>query len=80
MKGITAYFALKAKVMLGFVTILWIVEIVNLVLGYELNRFGIIPREIVGLRGLVFSPFLQGSINHLMLNTAPLFVYVAYTH
>jgi len=73
-KGIAADLALKAKVMLGFVAVLWAVEIVNLVLGYELNRFGIIPREIIGLRGLVFSPFLHGSINHLMLNTAPLFV------
>ena len=74
MKGITTDLALKGKVMLGFVAILWAVEVVNLALGYELNRFGIVPREAIGLRGLVFSPFLHGSINHLMMNTAPLFV------
>ena len=60
--------------MLCFVAILWAVEIVNLFLGYELNRFGIIPRDITGLRGLILSPFLHGSINHLVLNTGPLFV------
>ena len=74
MKGLTADLALKTKVMLGFIGILWVVEAVNLILGYELNRFGIIPREVIGLRGLVLSPFLHGSINHLVLNTAPLFV------
>ena len=74
MKGFTAEVMLKVKVMLFFVAILWGVEVVNLIFGYELNRFGIIPREIIGLRGLILSPFLHGSINHLVLNTAPLFI------
>ena len=74
MKDFTADVVLKVKIMLCFVAILWAVEIVNLVFGYELNRFGIIPRDITGLRGLIFSPFLHGSINHLVLNTGPLFI------
>lgn len=73
MKGFTAGVAFKVKFMLCFVALLWLVEVANLMLGYELNRFGIIPRDTIGLRGLVFSPFLHGSINHLIFNTGPLF-------
>ncbi|OUR99188.1 rhomboid family intramembrane serine protease [Gammaproteobacteria bacterium 42_54_T18] len=74
MKDFADDVVLKVKVMLCFVAILWAVEVVNLILGYELNRFGIVPREIAGLRGLILSPFLHGSVNHLALNTGPLFI------
>lgn len=56
------------------VLLLWMVEIVNLVLGHQLCRFGIFPRTTHGLTGIPLSPFLHGSVAHLFLNTGPLIV------
>ena len=57
-----------------FILLLWIVEFVNLVTGNALLRFGISPRRISGLSGVLFAPFLHGSISHLLMNTVPLIV------
>jgi membrane associated rhomboid family serine protease len=36
--------------------------------------FGIYPREIVGLRGIIFAPFLHSDISHLFSNISSLFI------
>lgn len=36
------------------------------------NSFGIYPRNLFGLKGIVFSPFIHGSLEHLYNNTIPL--------
>ena len=38
----------------------------------NLNQYGIYPRSFKGLRGIIFSPFLHGSVGHLYNNTIPL--------
>ena len=62
----------RIQVLACCISVLWLVQIVNLLSGYQLNSYGIIPRELVGLRGIVFSPFLHASIEHLAMNTVPL--------
>ena len=47
------------------------VEIINLLSGYSLNAFGIRPRELGGLIGIFISPFLHGSVYHLISNIFP---------
>jgi membrane associated rhomboid family serine protease len=37
-------------------------------------QYGIIPRTILGLRGIAFSPLLHGDLNHLLANVPPLAV------
>jgi len=54
---------------LGFVTVIWVVELVNSQMDHQLNAFGIVPRSIYGLMGIPLSPFLHGGLNHLMSNT-----------
>jgi len=56
------------------VVLLWIVEVVNLVLGGGLDRFGIRPRETDGLPGIIWAPFIHVSVVHLVANSGPLFV------
>ena len=57
----------------GFVAILWVVQGINWVSGYQLNYlFGLIPREFTGLDGVIAMPLLHGSFAHLISNTAPL--------
>ncbi len=56
----------------GLVAIMWVAEILDQwVLGQHLDRFGIIPRTIIGLRGIPLAPFLHGNFAHLMGNTIP---------
>ncbi|MFW6296024.1 MAG: rhomboid family intramembrane serine protease, partial [Halothece sp.] len=56
----------------SLVAIFWIVEIVDLVFFQsQLDRYGIRPRSLIGLRGVLFAPFLHGGIGHLIANTVP---------
>ncbi|BAW96519.1 rhomboid family protein [[Synechococcus] sp. NIES-970] len=36
-----------------------------------LDVFGIVPRQPLGLRGVLFAPFLHGGFQHLIANTVP---------
>jgi membrane associated rhomboid family serine protease len=36
-----------------------------------LLSLGIVPRNVIGLRGILFAPFLHGSLAHLLANTIP---------
>ena len=49
--------------------VLWMVQMVNFLMGYRLNIFGILPRKPWGLLGILFSPFLHGSFSHLFMNS-----------
>ena len=52
---------------------IWIVEVVNLLLGYRLNAWlGLHPRDAWGLIGIATMPFLHGSLAHAAANTVPL--------
>lgn len=51
--------------------VLWVVEIVNALDNYGLNRFGLRPREVGGLWGILAGPFLHASAWHLLSNTGP---------
>jgi membrane associated rhomboid family serine protease len=51
--------------------IMWAVECVNFMFGGGLVRYGIIPHSVLGLRGIVFAPFLHGSFAHLIANSLP---------
>ena len=56
------------------VVVLWVVEIANASLGYKLDFFGVYPRHVESLPGILVWPFLHASAEHLILNTTPLFV------
>lgn len=54
---------------------MWVAEVVDTIaLDGRLDQFGILPREISGLDGIVWSPFLHGGFGHLISNTVPLVV------
>jgi len=58
------------------IAIIWIVGLVDLfLLGGRLRMFGIIPRTQIGLRGILFAPFLHASVAHLIANTGGLAVF-----
>lgn len=59
---------------LGFVAVLWVAEIVDTVLGNELDDEGIRPGTTDGLVGILLAPLLHGGFGHLIANTGPLLV------
>ena len=58
-------------VMVAFAGVLYVVEFIDQAGNLQLDRFGIRPREVAGLWGVLFSPFLHASWWHLISNTAP---------
>jgi membrane associated rhomboid family serine protease len=64
-----------AKILGGFVGVLWLIQIVNtLIFQGNLARFGIEPRSFAGLWGILFAPFIHANFAHLIANTIPLAV------
>lgn len=57
-----------------FVAIIWAVFILDGFLPGEFNDFGLSPRSVTGLTGIVTMPFLHGGWDHLLGNTLPLIV------
>lgn len=45
-------------------------------LGDNIYRFAMLPREISGLKGILFMPLLHSSFSHLLSNTLPLLILV----
>ncbi|WP_299797047.1 rhomboid family intramembrane serine protease [uncultured Maribacter sp.] len=57
--------------------LIWGVYWVELTLGVNFNEFGVKPRTLLGLRGVVLSPFIHGSLEHLYNNTISLAILLA---
>lgn len=63
-------------VMVGLLAVLWLVQIVNAVEGYDLsNEFGIEARDPASLPEIFTSPFMHSSWSHIEGNSGPLFVF-----
>lgn len=65
----------QIKIVFTICLILFGIEILNIVTGRYLNQFGIIPRDSSALYGVIFSPFLHGSLWHFLSNIIPLAVF-----
>ena len=57
-----------------FVLIIWIVFWFEVRFGFRFNDLGVYPRTFSGLKGIIFSPFIHSSMEHLYHNSIPLFV------
>jgi membrane associated rhomboid family serine protease len=58
--------------MVGIVTLMWLVEIINTIDSNHLRDDGIIPRNLDRLWGIFTAPFIHESFAHLISNTIPL--------
>lgn len=54
--------------------VMFVLVVVQLLLGPFLNRFGILPRTGQGLIGIALSPLLHVNLQHLVANAVPLLV------
>jgi membrane associated rhomboid family serine protease len=67
-------FRLAIRIALGFVALLWVIELLSLGLDVGPEDFGVRPRQLVGLIGILFAPLVHGDIAHLFANSLPLIV------
>lgn len=56
------------------IAVLWIVFAFDRVFNLDLYRFGVLPRKIKGLLGILISPFVHGDLDHLLSNSAPILI------
>src|SRR5205085_11881747 len=57
-----------------FVIILWIIQLLQWGADIDFGIFGIFPRSVSGLKGIIFSPLIHGSWSHLASNSIPLLI------
>ena len=62
---------------LYFVVLLWVVYWINIRFHVDFTEYGIYPRTLSGLKGILFSPFIHGNLEHLYNNSIPLLCLLA---
>jgi membrane associated rhomboid family serine protease len=67
-------FAHAVLVSAGMILCLFLVKGAEIIFHLHLEGFGIMPRTVSGLVGIIFSPLLHGNMHHLLANSVPLFV------
>lgn len=73
-KNAFRFSTLTLAIPLYFVLLLWVVYWFEVKFGFNFNKYGVYPRSISGLKGILLSPFIHGDIKHLYHNSVPLFV------
>lgn len=58
----------------SFAILLWLVKIFESVTGCDTIQYGVYPRKLGGLLGILTAPFIHGSPTHLLSNTLPIAV------
>ena len=53
------------------IVVMWGEELLDTALDGRLDRFGIRPRQLGGLDGIIFAPLLHNGFGHLIANTLP---------
>ena len=56
------------------VVLIWLVHLFQVLTTISLGSWGVYPREIFGLRGILVSPLIHADWGHLISNTPPFFV------
>jgi membrane associated rhomboid family serine protease len=62
------------RVVVGMLAIMWVAWVVNALDHYRLDQYGILPRNVGHLYGIVTSPFLHASFSHILGNSIPFLI------
>lgn len=78
------YFKWSVILPVTFVGLMWVIKIVEEVLMLRFGSFGVLPRDISGLKGILFSPLIHGDarvegayfgdFGHVFNNSGPMLV------
>ena len=58
----------------ALMSVLWIVQFMQYFYVFDFGPYGNWPRHLAGLKGIIFSPFIHGSFDHLISNSLPMMV------
>ena len=61
-------------VTLLFTFLLWIIKAIEVAFEIDFTEFGILPRHLYGMFGIITGPLVHGDIFHLISNTFPLII------
>jgi len=73
-KKAQANFRLALKIALIFLAAIWLVFLLDELLGLKLGRYGLRPGSVPGLIGVITAPLLHGSLQHIFSNSISLLV------
>jgi len=59
---------------IAYVLIIWIIYGIEIAFGYNFNKYGVYPRNLMGFRGVFLTHFIHSNTSHLFNNSIPLFV------
>ena len=62
-------FLRKLSFPISFVGFIWIVHIVSVVFDLDMRRLGVYPHHLEGLAGILTTPLILGSWEHLCVNS-----------
>ena len=62
------------QLVLGLLAVMWAAWIVNALDHYHLDQYGILPRNVGHLYGILTAPFLHASFAHIFGNTIPFLI------
>jgi len=58
----------------ALIVLLWLIKFFETEYELDFSKWGILPLVFKGMRGIIFSPLIHASFEHLAANTLPLFV------
>ena len=65
----------RGKIVLLIIAWLWIIHLIGYLV--PIRQYGVHPREISGLPGIVIAPFLHADFNHLLANSLSLAIFAS---
>jgi membrane associated rhomboid family serine protease len=71
----TREFKSQFTILLTMFAAMWAIFVITSVTGGVLLYLGVIPRTVIGLRGILFAPFLHGSLDHIVANSIPFLLF-----
>lgn len=63
-----------ALITLYVIMFVWLIKVIEIVFDFDFVAYGVYPRNIDLLSGILTAPLIHGSFEHLFANTLPLFV------
>ncbi len=64
----------SALIISGVIALLWVIKAVELIFNISFAWLGVLPLKVEGLKGILFSPLIHGSVAHLISNSVPFFL------
>lgn len=59
-----------------FTGLLWLVKFTEIYFDVTFQNYGVLPKTVEGLRGIIFSPFIHSGFDHLTSNSVPLLILI----